>query len=163
MSGHHPLQKDFLQAMRGMAATVSVVATHTETRRFGITVSSVTSVSLAPASLLVCINQNTAIYPCLAVGQRLSFNVLRYAQAEIAQVFAGAQTGDERFNTGDWRQEADGSPYLADAQAVIWGRIAHCVAHGTHGIVIVNVEQVQVGDAGIDPLLYADGAYTRLP
>jgi len=162
VSAPHPLQKDFLQAMRCAAATVSVVATHTATRRFGITVSSVTSLSLAPVSLLVCINQNTAIYPCLAVGKRLSFNLLRYPQAEIAQVFAGAQTGDERFNTGDWRQDADGLPYLADAQAVIWGRIAHCVEYGTHGIVIVNVEQVQVS-TGIDPLLYADGAYTRLP
>jgi flavin reductase len=57
------LQDNFRKAMRSYIYSVSVMSNVDENKKFSaITVSSVTSVSLDPPSLLVCINKSAGIH-----------------------------------------------------------------------------------------------------
>src|ERR1700744_4522110 len=56
------LESDFRKAMRTLASAVSIVSTTSDNRRFGMTATAVCSLSMAPPTLLVCINQSSSLH-----------------------------------------------------------------------------------------------------
>lgn len=148
--------------MRRLAASVCVItAVDANGQRHAMTATSVTSVSDAPASLLVCVNCLATMHNILAVGGAFAVNVLSAHQADISVQCASGETGEPRFSTGEW-DSAHGLPWLRDAQAVFFCNSAARMTHGTHLIVIGNVHEVRVSKEFVNPLLYADGQYRQL-
>jgi len=148
----------FRGAMRRLAAAVSIVTIRSKRSWHGITVTAVTSVSLEPPTLLICINRATRIHPALACAEaRFCVNVLHSGQEDIATAFGGRVGADDRFRIGDWRCD-DGAPYLADAQANVSCQVTAAFPHGSHTIFIGAVQQVRVAGV-VSPLMYADGRY----
>jgi flavin reductase (DIM6/NTAB) family NADH-FMN oxidoreductase RutF len=80
-----------------------------------MSVTAVTSVSVDPRALLVCVNNSTATHRALSRNGRFCVNVLRSFHSQLSRVFSGTQKGQDRFRTGDWQQALDGLPFLADA------------------------------------------------
>jgi flavin reductase len=152
------LARGFRDAMRRLAATVTVVSTHHEDVRHGMTATAVTSVSVEPATLLVCINQLASIHAPLLARRRFCVNLLHSGHAELSQNFAGELVGDARFAIGEWRAEDGDVPYLADAQANLFCDLDLAVPYATHTIVIGRVTAVRVRDE-VAPLIYRDGGY----
>ena len=149
--------------MRRLASGVSVVtALSPEGEQFAMTATSVASVSTAPASLLVCVNQDARMAPLLAVGLPFAVNILHSSQQAIAQVCGSGAANAERFNSPLWQQSSGGAPYLQAAEAVFQCQIAQLVKHGTHTIVIGNIHEVSVSAAPYSPLVYADGRYASV-
>ena len=60
------LQQDFKSAMRRLAATVCIVSTSDEDGWHGMTATSVTSVSMDPPSVLVCVNTTATLHKDIA-------------------------------------------------------------------------------------------------
>jgi flavin reductase (DIM6/NTAB) family NADH-FMN oxidoreductase RutF len=113
-----------------------------------------------PPSLLFCVNRSASIYPILSHGKHFCINVLSSAHEALSVACSGAQKGEQRFEIGDWREDADTrTPYLGDSQASLICAIDGIHHYGTHAIVIGKVKRVHVhGD--VDPLIYLDGRYT---
>ena len=156
------LKDDLRQGMRRLAAGVCVISTQLDGRRYAMTASSVTSVSDAPASLLVCVNREASMQPILTFGQKFVINVLSYEQQDISNLCAGRE-GDERFSVGDWKDNEQGIPFLQDAQVSFFCHVdneKYC--YGTHQIVIGCLDQVVVNEEKVNPLVYLDGAYHSL-
>jgi flavin reductase len=153
------LDADFRKAMRTLTSAVCVVSATHAGRRFGMTATSVTSLSAEPPSILVCINRAASLHEPVSQSQRLCVNILRADQIELAQAFSSKITAERRFCHGHWRQNADDMPYLGDAQANIFCDVDAVCAYATHSIVIGKVTDVSVGD-GVAPLIYQDGRYT---
>ncbi|HQQ62220.1 MAG TPA: flavin reductase family protein [Pseudomonadales bacterium] len=148
--------------MRRLAASVCVItAVDNNGQRHAMTATAVTSVSDDPASLLVCVNRHTSLHDILAQGQRFAVNVLSANQADISVQCASGESGEARFALGHWG-DANNLPYLRDAQAVFLCRTARQLSHGTHTIVIGDIDKVMVAENDVDPLLYADGKYRKL-
>lgn len=147
------------QAMRRMAASVSIVsAVDTGGRAYAMTATAVTSVSLDPPSLLVCVNQRAGIYEALEQGHRFCINILNHRQRELAELCSqGPQTRD-RFAIGQWKNHASGTPYLADAQANIICINDKSLCYASHTIFIGRVESVTL-HGEVSPLIYLDGTY----
>jgi flavin reductase (DIM6/NTAB) family NADH-FMN oxidoreductase RutF len=154
------LETDFRQAMRRLAASVHIVATRSEGRRFGMTATAVTSLSTAPPSLLVCVNQRAATHPALArLGQVFSVNLLAPDQQEVATLFGTpAADADARFEAGGWNEAEDGVPVLAGAASSLLCAVDGLYPHATHTIVVGRVLRVGLGQRE-SVLLYANGAY----
>ena len=57
-----PIQTSFIQAMRGIAATVSVISSRDNLDKQAMTATSVASLSLEPPSMLVCVNKESSIH-----------------------------------------------------------------------------------------------------
>ncbi len=150
----------FRDAMRCFATTVNIISVQSGAERHGTTATAVTSVSLDPPSLLVCINQNSRLHGFLRNEPRFCVNVLHVGNLGISRVFSSAVSSAERFAHGDWRSDRQGIPYLADAQANLFCAKDLAVPYGSHTIFIGRVFDARIRD-DICPLLYGNGAYTE--
>lgn len=152
------------QGMRFLASGVCVVTAQTENNeRVAMTASSVTSVSDAPPSLLVCVNQQARIDEAMAATEHFAINVLSHAQEEVSQICSQPSEGDDRFQSGNWVQDPESQLYyLDDALSVFVCKRVKSVAHGTHNIHIGNIESVKLGSDEAKMLVYANGGYHYL-
>lgn len=149
-------------AMRRLGSTVSVVTAVRDGERFAMTATALTSLSMDPPSLLVCVNRAAAMHAVLAEATEFCINVLASDQAAVASACGGRLKGDERFHEGTWDCTDSGVPFLVNAQAnVCCVRDGH-FDYGTHTVFIGRVKQVSTREA-IDPLGYLDGAYIAAP
>ncbi|MEK9754448.1 MAG: flavin reductase family protein [Rhodospirillaceae bacterium] len=145
--------------MSRAAASVSVVTTNGPAGREGITVSSMTSVSADPPSMLVCLHADAPPTQAVLANGVFCVNLLRDDQAAISNVFAGieAAPASGRFGVGDW-VTADGmAPRLANALASFQCRTIASHRSGSHFVVIGEVTETLV-DQG-KPLIYGSRSY----
>lgn len=149
----------FRMAMRRVGNTVAIISAGSGAERHGTTATSVTSISMEPPSLLVCLNRTSRLHDLLGRGGRFCVNVLHTDNIETARIFSNPAIGPERFNAGDWRTDADGTPYLANAQANLFCSKEKEVGYGSHTIFIGRVLKAQSRE-DVSPLLYRDGRYT---
>jgi flavin reductase (DIM6/NTAB) family NADH-FMN oxidoreductase RutF len=155
----HDVGGNFRKAMRRLTSAVSVISTQHNNVRHGITVTSVTSVSMSPPSLLFCINRTASLHDPVIRAGRFCVNILHAHQIDIADAFSGRVRGADRFLTGEWASDDEEVPYLIPAQASIFCETDAISSYGTHSIVIGKVHHVAVRGQ-VAPLLYQDGQYT---
>ncbi|WP_436764245.1 flavin reductase family protein [Streptosporangium sp. V21-05] len=149
----------FRTVMRHVAATVTVV-TAAAGREHGMTVTAVSSLSMEPPALLVCINQRTLLHDLMLRGSRFCVNVLAHDQAPVSAAFSGTVAPAERFAVGDWRTDEDGLRFLADGMASLFCRNTATIPYGTHTIFVGEVAEVRRN--GVErPLLYQNTQYCR--
>ena len=147
------------QSMRRLASSVSVVSSTNGSERHAMAATSVTSLSMDPPSLLVCVNKSTAMHDVLDEGVDFCINILSQEHAEVSSACGGKLRGEERFTVGNWKESENGLPYLADAQSAIFLQQDGRYEYGTHTIFIGRVTHALNSD-DIDPLVYVDGRYT---
>ena len=152
------LRSSFKLAMRRFPAAVTVITSADQTRRHGMTATAVTSLSMDPPSLVVCVNQSSLLHDIMLLARRFCVNVLRRDQIDLSAAFSGALSPEARFGLGAWAVSAEGISYLQNAQVNIFCRKAAAVPYGTHTIFIGEVELVNVHDP-VDPLIYQDATY----
>jgi flavin reductase len=149
----------FRAAMRRLTSTVSIVSTAENGGRYGLTITSVSSVSMKPPSLLFCVNAASSLHDPLIRSGEFCVNLLMADQDDIAVAFSSAGLGNERFQVGEWGQH-ENVPFLMRAQANIFCDLDAISSYGTHSIMVGKVRNVAVmGD--VSPLLYEDGNFTR--
>jgi flavin reductase len=151
------LSADFRQAMRRVASTVNVISICVGGEPMGITATAVSSISLDPPSLLICINRAASVHAPFGGVTHFRVNVLHRDQEEIARMFSDRSQGALRFSAG-WNVDCALPPRLLDAQASILCRRIDHHQFGTHSIFIGVVEDVAVRE-DVHPLVYLDGRY----
>lgn len=152
------LPDTFKAAMRRLAASVSIVVAKGDEGPVGMAATSITSLTVDPPAVLVCVNRMTSLHASLVPTAPLSVNLLARHQREVSMAFGGGTPREERFKVGDWQDGANGLPALADAQANLECVIDAMLAYGTHSIVIARVIRARVSDT-VAPLIYQDGSY----
>lgn len=152
------LPDTFKAAMRRLAASVSIVVARGDEGPVGMAATSITSLTVDPPAVLVCVNRMTSLHASLVPTAPISVNLLARHQREVSMAFGGGTPREERFKVGDWQEGANGLPALADAQANLECVIDAMLAYGTHSIVIARVIRARVSDT-VAPLVYQDGGY----
>ncbi len=152
------LPAQFRAAMRRLAASVAVVAAKGEAGPIGMAATSVTSLTIDPPAVLICVNRSTLLHGLLVPTAPVSVNLLAKDQQAVSAAFGGGVPQEERFSIGDWREGLNGVPELVGAQANLSCVIDAMLAYGTHSIVIARVLRATVSDI-VAPLIYQDGAY----
>jgi flavin reductase (DIM6/NTAB) family NADH-FMN oxidoreductase RutF len=156
-----PVALDFRMAMRRLASTVCITTTQTPDGPIGMTMTSVTSVSMSPPTLLICVHRSTRLADVLRVGATFCVNLLNASQHPTASAFGGGVAAADRFSVGMWNVEDTAAPCLEDAQANIFCRVEGAAGVGTHIVIVGCVEEVRLfGEPA--PLIYSDGRYTAL-
>jgi flavin reductase len=139
---------------------VSIVTTDGHLGRFGLTVSSMTSVSADPPMLLVCVNRSSAAHDAIRDNGRFAINVLGAKQHKLAAVFAGnSEYGDPySFDRKSW-DLAEALPRLRSATAFFECEQESAMTFGSHSIIVGRVTR---SHSGIEsPLLYTGRNYGR--
>lgn len=148
------------QGLRRLGKAVVVITAWHEERRWAMTATAVSELSLEPPSLLVCVNRNASLHGPLTARTHFCVNILHRDQLDVSHACSGKLKGEDRFREGEWGAGPSGTPFLRDAQASFFCRYETHLDYGTHAVVIGAVEQVEIaGD--VDPLIYLDGGYVR--
>ncbi|WP_246161871.1 flavin reductase family protein [Segnochrobactrum spirostomi] len=163
---HHAephLVESFKRAMGLLTGAVTVItAGHGETAR-GLTATAVCSVSIAPPTLLVCVNRNGEAHHAIADNGAFCVNILAEQNRPVADRFAGraGAKGSEKFLGADWGPLVTGAPALGDALVSIDCTIAESVEAYTHTVFFGTVLAVRLGPSQ-PPLVHFDRAYRSL-
>ena len=125
----------------------------------GLTANAVTSVSLRPPLVLVCLERQAASLRCVVDGGSFAISVLTGAQDELARLFSQGLRRD-RFAETRYREEVTGSPVLEGALAWMDCSVHDIHEAGDHSIVIGEVLAGGASDG--QPLVYFRGEYRRM-
>jgi flavin reductase (DIM6/NTAB) family NADH-FMN oxidoreductase RutF len=154
MNGTIDADKDgFRSLMSAFPTGVAVVTTlDTDGRPRGLTCSALTSVTVDPPTLLVCLTLRSGTRAAMEARGRFAVNLLHSRARSVAVLFSSPVA--DRFSRVRWRSsEEEGSPCLVeDAFAYAECSVAGTMAVGDHAIVLGEVKQVAVS-ADV-PLLY---------
>jgi len=156
---------DFRRALGHFATGVTVVTTvDDDGRPTGLTANAVSSVSLDPPLVLVCVSQHAHCYSCFRPGGKFAVNILASDQEALARRFASSSlTGAQKFEGVGYREGALGIPIVKEALAEFECTVIHAYPGGDHTIFVGRVEVVEMrGDVGREPLLYYRGKFDRL-
>jgi flavin reductase (DIM6/NTAB) family NADH-FMN oxidoreductase RutF/pimeloyl-ACP methyl ester carboxylesterase len=146
----------FRRALGSFLTGVTIVATTQEDGQpRGFTANSLTSVSLDPPLVSVCIAKTAASFPLFGAAEHFSINVLAENQMEISNIFASKAAN--KFEATGWRKGATGSPVIDGAAAWFDCRRYNIVEAGDHIILIGEV--LSYADTAVNPLGYCRGAY----
>jgi flavin reductase (DIM6/NTAB) family NADH-FMN oxidoreductase RutF len=144
----------FRNVIGHFASGVTVITSRSTTTDVGLTASAVSSLSLDPPMLLVCINRAAATCTVVAETRRFVVNILREDQAGLAMQFAKPGAPD-KFAGINLARSADGLPLLPGALAHIECRVVNAIDGGSHTVFLAEVESASSHDGA--PLLYFRG------
>jgi flavin reductase (DIM6/NTAB) family NADH-FMN oxidoreductase RutF len=154
---------DFRSAMRQLTGGVSVITAGRGRDISGMTVTSVSSLSVDPPALIVSINREASSWPLVKRYGFFGVNILASDQIDIAERFTGkgGLKGADRFAGARWMTRASGVPLLSDALAAIDCEVEDIVERHSHAIVIGRVLDVAVS-ARTAALAYWQGRYVAI-
>ena len=149
-----------LRRVMGLFATgVTVLTTRDDDGRpYGLTANAVTSLSLTPPLLLICIDKNAETHPHFLTSRCFVVNILSEDQEELSGRFA--KSGGDKFGPLPFSTNQDGVPVLENTLAHLECRIIETHEGGDHVIHIGEVQHAEV--RGGRPLLYFQGKYRHL-
>lgn len=155
------LADDFKDALARWATGVSVVTVNDGGLLYGITVSSLTSVSLEPPLVLICIADTNRMTAMIRTARRFAVSILREDQVDASNYFA---TPGREPTQGFVEIEGEWSVLR---QPIVKGALGHlvCELHAIHdgGDHAIVVGQVVHADAEAGrPLLYWSRGYREL-
>lgn len=149
----------FRQAIGHFATGVTVVTTSHEGREHGMTASAVTSLSLEPPMLIVCLNRQAPTHDVITAREWFVVNVLAKGQEAVARQFA--RPAEDKFAGVARQPTAQGLPMLEGCVATFECRVTARTSGGTHTVFIAEVTSA-AAHAERNPLLYYTGRFGRL-
>lgn len=150
----------FLDSMSRAVNGVSIVTTDGSHGRYGITVSTMTSVSASPPTLLVCINRSSVAHDAIRDNGCFGINILAAHQQQLANRFAGRADAGKAYTFEAATWYCDGPvPRLKGAAAWFDCRLVSSMTFGSHSIFVGEV--VATASRNDPPLLYTGRQYGR--
>jgi flavin reductase (DIM6/NTAB) family NADH-FMN oxidoreductase RutF len=147
----------FRAVMSRLAAGVTIVTVRDGGGALGMTASSVTSVSLEPPMLLVCVACDARLHEPILAAERFGVSVLSADQRAVAERFA---VREQQHWTPSGPSSPAGLPLIEGALAHLDCRRAGVFPGGDHSIVTGIVEWASGQDGS--PLCFFRSSYTRL-
>lgn len=128
----------------------------------GMTANSLTSVSLQPLLVLVCVDHTAQLLSYLKAQRRFGVNILNDTQQAISELFTKPEQDlEEQRRLGvRFRWTATGIPLLENALAHIGCNVAAQYMSGDHTIFVGEVESLELQEG--EPLVYHRGKYRAL-
>lgn len=152
--------KEYRNVIGLFATGVTVVATEFEGELQTMTANAISSVSLDPLLLLVCVGKKLVLSESLGKSDGYTINILREEQEALSNYFADMWHEEEppAFSFASW----EGVPRLEGCIASL-----RCVPYevyegGDHRIVVGRVVGLHRGAEPYRPLLYYGGRYGQL-
>ena len=153
--------RQFRQAMGCFATGIAVVTLlDAEGLPIGLTVNSLTSVSLDPPLVLFCVDKRAHMHPMLKKAKSFAFNFLGQEQEAVSRHFADRHHFGAPKNL--WDKPQQGCPILRGTLGWILCEKANDYAGGDHTIMLGKVVGLRKRPGNRAPLLYFHGRYGKL-
>ena len=154
---------EFRGAMRHLAGGVSVITVGRGKDITGMTVTSVSSFSVDPPTLVVSVNREASSWPLLKRHGFFGVNLLTADQLDVAERFAGKDglKGADRFAGAQWTTRVSGVPLLVGALSAIDCEAEDIIERHSHALVIGRVLDIQTSQRTA-ALAYWQGRYVAI-
>lgn len=140
--------------MQRAPSAVLVVTSSTPEEMNGLTVSSFCSVSMDPASVLVCVSHESSTHAIISASGRFCANFLGRDQEEVAMAFASSGTGQEKLERAKVNAtQFDGLASIDGAIAKLVCDVSQTMDAGTHTVFLGDVKEIAFSEEG-EPLMY---------
>ncbi len=135
-----------------------VTAVDDQDQPWGMTCSSLCSLSVQPPTLLVCLRKGSRTLRAVTWRGTFVVNLLHDDAQQTAELFSSATPG--RFDQVSWTV-GDAGPHLTEhAHAIAGCEVSRTVDGGSHTVVFGEIEYISKKE-GLTPLLYGRRSYHR--
>lgn len=150
---------EFIAAMSRRVSTVNLVTTDGDHGRFGLTVTSMASVSADPPLLMIGINRKSPLCGAITLNRRFAINALAVDQQRLADSFAGFDELGRNydFSLADWTRGRLEQPLLCGATAQFECVLLSRSDAGSHRLFIGRVLNAASGQS--PALCYSERDY----
>ena len=153
--------QDFKNALAHWATGVTVVTTRSADRNIGITASSLTSLSLEPPQILICVGRKLHTHAAILESGIFAVNILNADQVEWGIRFAGrVPEVADRFEDIEFDTATTGCAILPGVLGWLDCTLRHAYDGGDHSIFVGEV--VAAGFEPGAPLLYFNRHWRQL-
>jgi flavin reductase (DIM6/NTAB) family NADH-FMN oxidoreductase RutF len=145
--------------MGRFATGVTVVTTRVGDELSGMTANAITSLSLDPPLVLICVDKRAAFLTALKASGFFAMNILGEEHEALSRRFA--QRGPKEFGDIATLTAITGAPIFAEALGWVDCKVVDILPGGDHDIFLGEILAGDHRDGR--PLLYFSGNYARLP
>jgi flavin reductase (DIM6/NTAB) family NADH-FMN oxidoreductase RutF len=158
--------REYRNAVGLFASGVTIITTRLGDVIHGMTANAVSSVSLDPTLLLVCIDRRARLHDLIQEAGAFAVNILASDQETLSGHFAGrgkdgAPPPGLRFVYGHEGDDG-GVPTIAGCLTAIRCAVEVTYAGGDHSILIGRVTELRPGPPDAAPLVWFKGRYRQL-
>jgi len=148
----------FRDVISRFASGVTVITTVAHDGDHGTTASAVSSLSMDPPMLLICLNKTSDTQVAIHDSGVFGVNILSEHQGQIAHKFA--RKGQDKFEGVDIVRGRTGVPLVKNALAHLECEVEETVMGGTHTVFLARVKEASGSEDA--PLTYFRGRFGRL-
>lgn len=155
-----PIERNELRRVMGHFATgVTVITTLAKDGKLhGLTANAVSSLSLDPPLLIICVDKKAESYSCFEDSKVFTVNILADDQEDLSRRFA--VSGGEKFEGVAYRRGANGAPILQGALAHLECKLYAAYDGGDHTIYLGQIDEAETREG--KPLLFFRGGYREI-
>jgi flavin reductase (DIM6/NTAB) family NADH-FMN oxidoreductase RutF len=150
----------FRDTMGRFATGVTVMTWDDGVHARGMTANAVTSVSLDPMLVLVCVDRKTSAHAQMEHASAFVLNILAADQVDISMTFA--RHGVEDMADVPYTQKQTGAPVIDGVIAWLECAVAERLAGGDHTIYVGQVIAMAIERPEAEPLLFYAGHYRAI-
>lgn len=152
-------ERDFRAALGSFATGVGVMTTVVDGRYQAMTANAVSSVSMQPRLVLVCVGRAASMAGHVIAGDVFAISFLGADQAGYSNRFADSRTtAEEKFADVAVHELVTGAPVIDGAAGWVDCRV-WSVADGGDHLVVIGEVCAAGADETVEPLVYFRGAY----
>ncbi len=156
----------FRQVMGHFATGVAIVTTRHGNDAHGTTISAVSSVSLQPPLILICVDRASDIHDLIRASGVFAVNMLHGGQRDLAVALSQKGTPEllaaHRLESLPYRIADTGAPLLTEHLAWVECLLETEIEAGDHTIYVGRVAGAGVRQVDDGPLLHYQGRYRAL-
>ena len=127
---------------------------------YGLTMNGVTSLSLEPPMMLVCVDLKSDTLAPMTESGCFCINVLSKEQEQLSNRFA--KKGANKFESVTWRKATTGAPVIGGSLVSIDCSVSDIYDGGDHKIFCGEVLSILPAPETKPPLIYFSGRYKEL-
>lgn len=156
-----PDSRSFRQFMGCFATGITVVTLRNEKNEaVGLTINSLTSVSLEPPLILFCLDRRAHLYPVFQKEAHFAVNILAEDQQNVSQHFAYYNYPEKPKNL--WDKPQNKCPILRGTLGWMICKTQKIHKAGDHDIFVADVLKLHMRKMQKDPLLYFQSRYRKI-
>lgn len=152
-------EKDFRKIMGCFTTGVAIITTQHQGKPIGITINTLTSVSLAPPLVLFCLGKQRRVYPAFFENLYCAIHILSSTQKDLCKAFAHPLS--HPWEGVAYETSETGCPLISGSLGILHCRREKTYGGGDHVIFLNHVEDIHWEDAGKEkiPLVYFQGDF----
>lgn len=152
-------EQDFKKIMGRFTTGVAIITTQHQGKPVGVTINTLTSVSLEPPLVLFCLGNRRVVYPAFHENPHYAIHILSSSQQELCDAFACSR--EHLWDGLSYDLSPTGCPIISNSMGILYCQRKEIYGGGDHTIFLNYVKGIHIEDDNEtrEPLVYFKGKF----